>query len=563
MQREKLKLADWRRSLIHPLAATFPLPEQFTFPFHYEPHPLARLAADELQAYLKIQQEWQHDFGFDPPFDSHTSGKMFGVLVVEQENGEIAYLAAFSGKLAGDVHQPGFVPPVFDMLEPDGFFRLGEEELNVINRQIEEIEHSEAYQDAKNNLNAVEQMASLDLLEAKQRFKNAKQARANLRKLLESSGDEDLLRRESERLNQESRAHQFAYKDLARHWKERRTDAQNPLIQMEGELLELKQKRKAISNALQEKLFEEYLFLNKDGQFRSLRSIFGDLIPPAGAGDCAAPKLLQFAFRNGLRPVCMAEFWWGKSPETEVRVHQQFYPACRGKCKPILGHMLEGISIEPNSIFSSEEDVPQIEIIHEDDELIVVFKPERLLSVPGLTKHSSVLVQMKALRPDIEGPVIVHRLDLSTSGIMLIPKTMRAYIAIQKQFIDRSIEKRYEALLEGSLELDRGLIDLPIRVDLNDRPRQMVCYEYGKQAITKWEKIEEVGGITRVYFYPQTGRTHQLRVHSAHKLGLNAPILGDDLYGNKSTRMMLHAGWIRFNHPSTCERVEFNVPAPF
>jgi len=183
--------------------------------------------------------------------------------------------------------------------------------------------------------------------------------------------------------------------------------------------------------------------------------------------------------------------------------------------------------------------------------------------VPGLTKHSSVLVQMKALRPDIEGPVIVHRLDLSTSGIMLIPKTMRAYIAIQKQFIDRSIEKRYEALLEGSLELDRGLIDLPIRVDLNDRPRQMVCYEYGKQAITKWEKIEEVGGITRVYFYPQTGRTHQLRVHSAHKLGLNAPILGDDLYGNKSTRMMLHAGWIRFNHPSTGERVEFNVPAPF
>lgn len=563
MLREKVEPADWSGSLIHPLAATFPLPEQFTFPFHYEPHPLARLAVEELQAYLEIQQDWQHDFGFEPPFDSYTSGKMFGVLVIEQESGEIAYLAAFSGKVAGEVHQPGFVPPVFDMLAPDGFFKLGEEELNVLHRQIEAIEQSQAYRDAKNNLETVEQMAASELSEAKQRFKEAKQARANLRVWLESTGDEDLLRRESERLNQESRAHQFAYKDLARHWKERRIDAQNALVQMEGELKQLKQKRKAISNALQDKLFEEYRFLNKDGQYRSLRSIFGELIPPAGAGDCAAPKLLQFAFRNGLRPVCMAEFWWGKSPETEVRVHQQFYPACRGKCKPILGHMLEGIPLEPNTIFSSARGVPQIDILHEDEELLVVFKPEQLLSVPGLTKHSSVLIQVKALRPNIEGPVIVHRLDLSTSGIMLIPKTMRAYIAIQKQFIDRSIEKRYEALLEGSLEQDGGIIDLPIRVDLNDRPRQMVCYEYGKQAITQWEKIEEVDGITRVYFYPQTGRTHQLRVHSAHKLGLNTPILGDDLYGNKSTRMMLHAGWIRFNHPSTGERVEFNVPAPF
>lgn len=563
MLREKLEPADWSQSLIHPLAAITPLPEQFTFPFHYEPHPLARLAVDELQAYLRIQQDWQHDFGFDPPFNSYTSGKMFGVLIVERESGEIAYLAAFSGKLAGDVHQPGFVPPVFDMLEPDGFFRLGEEELNVINRKIEAIEHSKAYQVAKNNLNAVEQMASLDLLEAKQRFKNAKQARANLRMLLESSADEDLLRRESEKLNQESRAHQYAYKDLARHWKEQKLAAQSGLSQMERELQRLKQMRKAKSNALQDKLFEEYRFLNKAGNYKTLRSIFEALVPPAGAGDCAAPKLLQYAFLNGLRPVCMAEFWWGKSPETEIRVHKHFYPACRGKCKPILGHMLEGISLEPNTVFSLEDKEPQIEILHEDEVLMVVVKPVQLLSVPGLTKHSSVLTQVKALRPGIEGPVIVHRLDLSTSGIMLIPKTMQAYIAIQKQFIDRSIEKRYEALLEGSLALDGGLIDLPLRVDLDDRPRQMVCYEHGKQAITRWEKIGEVDGITRVYFYPQTGRTHQLRVHSAHKLGLNAPILGDDLYGNKSTRMMLHACWIRFNHPSTSERVEFNVPAPF
>lgn len=557
------KVADWERTLIHPLRSTILPPEKFTYPFHYEPHPLARLAVEELQYYLELQQEWQHDFGFQPPFNNYTSGKMFGVLVVEQKNGEIAYLAAFSGKVAGAVHQPGFVPPVFDMLDPEGFFRKGEEELNALHLQIEAIEQSKAYQEAKHSLALLEQMAQAELSEAKQQFKAAKLKRAQQRVWLESSGDEELLSRESEKLNQESKAHQIAYKDLARQWKERKMAAQIGLNQLEADLQQLKQQRKAKSNALQDKLFEEYRFLNKEGHSKSLISIFGELIPPAGAGDCAAPKLLQYAFQQGLRPVCMAEFWWGKSPETEVRVHQQFYPACRGKCKPILGHMLEGIALEPNTVFSLEDEEPQIEILHEDDALLVVVKPERLLSVPGLTKHSSVLEQVKVLRPQIEGPVIVHRLDLSTSGIMLVPKTMSAYISIQKQFIDRSIEKRYEALLEGRLDSEGGVIDLPLRVDLNDRPRQMVCYEHGKNAITHWEKIEEAEGITRVYFYPQTGRTHQLRVHAAHKLGLNTPILGDDLYGNKSARMMLHAGWIRFSHPTTGEKVSFTVPAPF
>lgn len=557
------QIADWERTLIHPLKSTILLPEKFTYPFHYEPHPLARLAVEELQRYLEIQQEWQHDFGFRPPFNQYTSGKMFGVLVVEQQNGEIAYLAAFSGKVSGAVHQPGFVPPVFDMLDPEGFFRKGEGELNALHLQIEAIEQSKAYQEAKHSLALLEQMAQAKLSEAKQQFKAAKLKRAQQRVWLENSGDDELLRRESEKLNQESKAHQIAYKDLARHWKERKMAAQLELNQLEGDLQRLKQQRKAKSNVLQDRLFEEYRFLNKEGHSKSLVSIFGEIIPPAGAGDCAAPKLLQFAFQRGLRPVCMAEFWWGKSPETEIRVHQQFYPACRGKCKPILGHMLEGISLEPNTVFSLEDEEPQIEILHEDDALLVVLKPERLLSVPGLTKHSSVLEQVKVLRPQIEGPVIVHRLDLSTSGIMLVPKTMSAYISIQKQFIDRSIEKRYEALLEGRLDEDGGIVHLPLRVDLEDRPRQMVCYEYGKQAITQWEKIEEVEGITRVYFYPQTGRTHQLRVHAAHKLGLNTPIVGDDLYGNKSTRMMLHAGWIRFSHPTTGEKVSFTAPAPF
>jgi len=553
----------WEQTRVHLLQTKLLAPEKFTFPFHYEPHPLALMASEELQQYLRHQQSWEHDFGFQPPFDSHTSGKMFGVLIVETPQGELAYLAAFSGKLAGSVHHPGFVPPVFDMLDPQGFFRRGEEELNAINSEIDLLDSSSELIEARKRLLDLEEAANRELSVARERFKDAKIARGKLRAQLEAEGDETLLLKESHRLNQESRSQQFAYKDLARIWKDKRSEATHNLAQKEARLLHLKQLRKNKSNALQDLLFEEYRFLNEQGMGKSLRSIFENVTPPAGAGDCAAPKMLQYAFQQGLRPVCMAEFWWGKSPETEIRVHQQFYPACRGKCKPILGHMLEWISLEDNPILFSEKGEPQIEILHEDDDMLVIYKPEPLLSVPGLSKQSSVKEQVKALRPDIEGPVIVHRLDMSTSGIMLIPKTMLAYISIQKQFIERTVEKRYEAILNGRIEEEGGVIDLPLRVDLEDRPRQMVCYTHGKQAITHWEKIEETEGLTRVYFYPHTGRTHQLRVHAAHQLGLNLPILGDDLYGNKSSRLMLHAGWIRFNHPGTREKVSFSVPTPF
>lgn len=538
------------------------LPERFTFPFYYEPHPLSRIAAKELQQHLENQDEWEHNFGLDPLQTGMVIGKMFGVLVVQQPSGELGYLAAFSGKLAGKNHHNLFVPPVFDILTEDGFFRKEEELLNRMNREIETLENSEELNQIRQKLLHKKHYWEKEISEHKAYIKSAKKQRDNLRLSAQLSATENL----NAQLAEESRQEQLKLKFLNRKSKE-----QIGLLEAEMQILvsaieQKKEQRRAMSAALQQQLFDQYYFLNAEGKQKSLGEIFAQteaLRPPAGAGECAAPKLLQYAFMHQLKPIAMAEFWWGQSPRSEVRVHKHFYPACKGKCEPILTHMLSGLETDPNPMLQNPAQGKEIALVYEDEYFAVINKPAEFLSVPGKNVYDSVLARVKLMYPQADGPLVVHRLDMSTSGIMLIAKTFDVYKNLQSQFIKRQIEKRYVALLDGEVEGDSGSISLPLRVDLDDRPRQLVCYEYGKPAHTDWELIERKNGKSKIYFYPKTGRTHQLRVHAAHVMGLNCPIVGDDLYGNPAERLHLHAEYIKFRHPETGNWMEIQAETEF
>ena len=528
-------------------------PERFTFPFFYVPHAWSIRAANLLINRLEIDS-FNHDFGLHSESTQDACGKMFGVLVVENNVGQIGYLAAFSGKLGNSNKHTGFVPPLFDMLEPNGHYRKAEAELSGMNREIELLEAKPEYLFLLSEIRELSDLAEQAKNEAKETCKKGKQERAAIRQTFSelSAAQVDAA---SELLNKQSRDQQFAYKQTVKNWNARLDQLNNKRLEFASPIERLKITRKQQSAALQAWLFEQYVFLNQEQQSKSLQSIFEPIEPPSGAGECAAPKLLQHAFANNYRILCMAEFWWGKSPQTEIRTHRNFYPACRGKCLPILTYMLEGVETDSNPLLASHFDTLHLEILDEDKDLLVIHKPAGLLSVPGKTKQDSVYAQIKRMRPEASGPLIVHRLDRSTSGIMLIPKNQQSYHALQKQFIERSIEKRYVALVDGIVAESSGEISLPLRPDLDDRPRQLVCYEHGREAITQWNKVGTSDNQTKIHFYPKTGRTHQLRVHAAHPKGLNAAICGDELYGKTNNRLMLHAESITFTHPGTGKRI--------
>lgn len=542
------------------------LPEKFTFPFYYEPHELSKFAAHELQDYLENHQQWEHNFGLDETQDGLVIGKMFGVLVVQHPSGELGYLAAFSGKLANSNHHPYFVPPVFDILTEDGFFRKGELEVNALNDALEKALVDPNYLALKEALKALEIEAQTHITAQKEQIKVLKSQRDERRKVGESSLDENAFQALLATLAQESVKEKFLLKDMTKHFEYRLADLREQIRPFEVTIEEYKEARKTKSAAIQQQLFDHYYFLNQAGKQKSLGAIFAnmpDAKPPAGAGECAAPKLLHYAFIHQLKPLALAEFWWGQSPKSEVRVHQQYYPACRGKCEPILAHMLEGMALDPNPMLVNPAEGKSLPIVFEDDYLMVVNKPAEFLSVPGKNISDSVYERVKLMLPEATGPLIVHRLDMSTSGLLVIAKNKEVHEHLQRQFIKRTVNKRYVALLENEVTGDKGQIDLPLRVDLDDRPRQLVCDEHGKHAVTKWEVANRENGKTRIYFYPITGRTHQLRVHAAHPLGLSNPIIGDDLYGTKADRLHLHAETLEFSHPISRERLTIQVEAPF
>ncbi len=542
------------------------LPKKFTFPFYYEPHPIAIRAAKQLQEHLVLQGDWVHNFGLDEEADGHAIGKMFGVLVVKNDQGELGYLSAFSGKMANGNHHKGFVPPVFDMLAKDGFFNTGAAELTQINKRTRELENSTEYHEAKTVLSGLKEVAKNEIEERRLlRVANRKLRKELKLKSIEENNGILPMEIEKEIVNQ-SLKDKFILTELSNYWNEKVAAQKVKIDLFSDEITSLKTARKQKSNDLQKQLFDQYHFLNHLGDDKSLWTIFQEEVqkdPPSGAGECAAPKLMQYAYQQQLTPIALAEFWWGVSPKSEIRKHGHFYPSCRGKCEPILGHMLKGLEVDENPLLENPAVGKSLPILFEDDHLLVVNKPAEFLSVPGKTIKDSVYTRIQHQYPTATGPLIIHRLDMATSGILLLAKTKAAHKYIQFQFIHRKIQKTYVALLDGLLEENCGIVDLPLRTDIDDRPRQLVCFDYGKPAQTEWEVLSQKNGKTRVQFHPITGRTHQLRVHAAHSLGLNTPIIGDDLYGSKANRLHLHATSITFQHPETKEMMTINSDPEF
>ena len=581
------------------------LPEKFTYPFHYTPHPLCVLAAEEVKEYIASRKEWQEELA---------SGKMFGVLIVQTDNGitnneenQIGYLAAFSGNLDGKNLHPYFVPPVYDLLQPEGFFKIEEEQISAINIRIRELENSGSYLDSKEKWKIETEQAKAVLNQAKAELKMAKEARE-----IRRQSSPELSGEEQASLIRESQYQKAEYKRLEKEWKKRLEELETEVRHFDIEIERLKTERKERSAALQRKLFEQFRMLNAQGEVKDLYTIFEQTVqkvPPAGAGECALPKLLQYAYLHQLKPLAMAEFWWGDSPKNEIRHHGYYYPSCKGKCEPILQHMLQGLEVDENPLLNPVHEEEELEIVFEDEWLLVINKPAGMLSVPGKAEdRDSVYHRLKKKYPEATGPMIVHRLDMATSGLLLVAKTKEVHRDLQAQFANRSIKKRYVAVLDGVIikteketkpiaekailiaketvstkktaKAERtgntGRIELPLCLNPLDRPRQMVSSEHGKEAITEYQiisesekntsesentfnesnrideserSINESRKYTRIIFYPLTGRTHQLRVHAAHPEGLGCPILGDELYGKKADRLYLHAEYIEFRHP--------------
>ena len=604
--------------MLHTLNVSIPSPRQFTYPFCYEVDPLAEAASLELQRYIADADLMSTEKG---------CGKMFGVLVVEYEDESGAlqrgFLAAYSGLLGGRNDWPYFVPPVFDAQQPDGHFKRTEREISAINSEIAAIENDAEY------LQSVEQHEQTKKrLQAEVDAFKAEVDAAKVRRDARRKSGEPLSEEEQAEMIRES---QFMKAELRRRRKAMEQANSTLHIPHSTFLKSLQRKRKQMSDELQRWLFSAYRMLNAKGEERDLIDIFREYthaMPPAGAGDCCAPKLLQYAYLHHLRPVCMAEFWWGESPASEIRHHLHYYPACRSKCLPILTHMLKGLDVAPNPL-AQKRHTAEPRVLYADEYIMVVDKPAGMLSVPGKAESvrsefsDSANISVEEYFANLQLPTnsqlpteqftigeadnsklktqnskflkAAHRLDMDTSGLLVLARTEQAYVELQRQFASRETVKRYEAVLSGVPTQNSKLktqnsstqpsgcleaISLPLIADINDRPRQRVDMEHGKPALTLYNIVEVRAvdantavaytikkvdkGRTLIHLYPKTGRTHQLRVHCAHPLGLACPILGDPLYGTeRADRMYLHAAELTFRHPITGEPMHFLSPSGF
>ena len=560
-------------SIDQALLSGIDIPERMNNPLDYQPHPLCIAVCKELQTYLSEREDWREEID---------KGKMFGVLIVENAQPasgapKIGYLAAYSGQIGGRSDWDDFVPAVFDYLQPDGYFKTHEAEISGINQSIRKLEANTHMKEAKGLILQLQEERKHTIAAYQEKIKKAKAKRD--------------ARREAGSLNPEEEAEmvkesQFMKAELRRLKKSlsEKTSLETEYEAYQADILSLKQLRKTLSDALQQWLFSQFRMQNHEGESKDLLEIFRDaalrdypqaaiatsriaalkMVPPAGSGECCEPKLLQYAYSLGYKPLQMAMFWWGESPKEEIRHHLHFYPACNGKCKPILQWMLPASTFEPAAVDLSLYN--KVETLYEDREIAVIHKPEGLLSVPGKdAAQPSVYALMRSKYPEATGPLIVHRLDMSTSGVMMIAKTEFAYHRLQKAFLNHQIQKKYVAIISGKDIPEKGIISLPLMPDYLDRPRQIVDHEQGKEAITEYEVLEPVDDShLRIALYPKTGRTHQLRVHCAHQEGLKAPILGDPLYGNeKAARLHLHAEEITFEHPLTGKKMTITRKADF
>ena len=570
------------------------IPERMNNPLDYEPHPLCIAACKELQAYLAERKDWREEID---------KGKMFGVLIVEKNDKEIGYLAAYSGQIGGRSDWKGFVPAVFDYLQPDGYFKTHEAKITELNQRIAHLINNPEIKETERILNKLHKVQEHKLNLHKMQITEAKAKRDARRQEASLHPDtKGLTPEEEQAMIKES---QFLKAELRRFKKliSQKTPLEEMYDNYQKGLQEIKQLRKSDSDELQKWLFSQFKMLNDKGESKDLLEIFKEfnqMVPPAGSGECCEPKLLQYAFKHGLKPLQMAMFWWGESPKEEIRHHLHFYPACNGKCKPILHWMLPADVFEQAS--ADAYIYNKVEILYEDQELAVIHKPEGMLSVPGKdAQQPSIYSWARKQFPEATGPLIVHRLDMATSGLMVIAKTEFAYHRLQEQFTSHQVQKRYVAIvcckdkdMAQRIKDATKMISLPLMPDYLDRPRQIVNHEQGKEAITEYEvlgseerrvKSEEFNSAAnhevqssnlkvqssnlkvqciRLALYPKTGRTHQLRVHCAHREGLDAPILGDPLYGNvKADRLYLHAEAITFKHPLTGKEIYIERKADF
>lgn len=553
--------------ILHPLKTDLSAPERLNNPFCYKPHPLCLAAVADVMPLIEALPL--------PPDE----GKMFGVLIVQPTSpiphqpssiphppstvlhppSPLAYLAAYSGQIGGRADWPGFVPAIVDYLQPDGYFKTHEAEISALNHQIETLEQNPERTETLERLKETKREAQENVTEFRKKVMEAKTRRREMRETQPLSDEQEAaLVRESQFMKAELHRMRQHYKATIEQ-----LEAQAEI--WEKPIRDMKQARHERSDALQHWLFERFDLLNIHGQRRMLTDIFAQTsqrVPPSGAGECCAPRLLQYAFAHGLRPVAIAEFWHGPSPKVEIRHDGHFYPACRGKCLPILTWMLD-LPYMPSVGTEGKTEGAELPIVYEDDDIVVVDKPAGLLSTPGISEHYSVYTIMRQRYPDADSPLSVHRLDQPTSGLLIVAKTKEVHLMLQKQFMNHEVKKRYVALLEKPISQQpsaKGTIDLPLLVDPLNRPYQIVDRENGKVAITHYECL----GQRRIALYPQTGRTHQLRVHCAHAEGLGNPILGDDLYGRTAAdRLYLHAEAIDFVHPTTGQHMHLEAKAPF
>lgn len=541
--------------VLHPLppdAQHLEPPSEMNNPFSYKPHPLCLAAAADVMPLIN-----------GLPL-SKDEGKMFGVLVVEPlhssaDKRQLFYLAAYSGQINGRADWPGFVPAIVDYLQPNGYFKTHEADISRLNHRIEELKENPERLAALQELERFKKEAEKKVADYRLKIAEAKAERQRIRETQTLTAEQEAaLVKESQFQNAELRRLRQQYKaDL--EMLSAKVDC------FEKPIREMKRERRERSDALQHWLFQRFDLLNIHGERRMLTDIFAPTpqrVPPSGAGECCAPRLLQYAFEHQLKPLAIAEFWHGPSPKAEIRHSGHFYPACRGKCLPILTWMI-GLPYAPSVATEGKSDAAELPIIYEDDDIVVVDKPAGLLSVPGISEHYSVCSIMRERYPDTDSPLIVHRLDQATSGLLVIAKTKEAHFQLQQQFLSHQVKKKYVAILEKEPSMEEGaegLVSLPLRPDVLNRPYQIVDHEHGKTAITQYQYL----GHRRIALWPQTGRTHQLRVHCAHAQGLNAPILGDELYGSRSAdRLYLHAASIQFTHPITHQPLFFESEAPF
>ena len=554
--------------VLHPLppdAQHLEPPSELNNPFCYKPHPLCLAAAADVMPLIN-----------GLPL-SKDEGKMFGVLVVEPlhssaDKRQLFYLAAYSGQINGRADWPGFVPAIVDYLQPNGYFKTHEADISRLNHRIEELKENPERLAALQELERFKKEAEKKVADYRLKIAEAKAERQRIRETQTLTAEQEAaLVKESQFQNAELRRLRQQYKaDLEM--------LSAKVDYFEKPIREMKRERRERSDALQHWLFQRFDLLNIHGERRTLTDIFAPTpqrVPPSGAGECCAPRLLQYAFEHQLKPLAIAEFWHGPSPKAEIRHSGHFYPACRGKCLPILTWMLKGqFTIDNSQLTSNHHNTltsntsplwgrKEGAILYEDPHIVVVDKPAGLLSVPGISEHYSVYSIMRERYPDTDSPLIVHRLDQATSGLLVIAKTKEAHFQLQQQFLSHQVKKKYVAILEKEPSMEEGaegLVSLPLRPDVLNRPYQIVDHEHGKTAITQYQYL----GHRRIALWPQTGRTHQLRVHCAHAQGLNAPILGDELYGSRSAdRLYLHAASIQFVHPITHQPLFFESKAPF